>query len=58
MKTKKTNASESYVFDTSALLTLWNDEEGADTVEDLLISGAQRLRFLYDLHGGPLPCLK
>jgi predicted nucleic acid-binding protein len=40
MKTKRTNASESYVFDTSALLTLWNDEDGADTVENLLLSGA------------------
>ncbi len=40
MKTKKANVSESYVFDTSALLTLWNDEDGADTVEDLLRSGA------------------
>jgi predicted nucleic acid-binding protein len=32
--------AESYVFDTSALLTLWNDEEGADVVENLLRSGA------------------
>ncbi|NTW36283.1 MAG: type II toxin-antitoxin system VapC family toxin [Syntrophobacteraceae bacterium] len=32
--------AESYVFDTSALLTLWNDEEGADEVERLLRSGA------------------
>lgn len=30
---------DSYVFDTSALLTLWNDEEGADFVEKLLRSG-------------------
>jgi predicted nucleic acid-binding protein len=30
---------DSYVFDTSALLTLWNDEEGADFVENLLRSG-------------------
>ncbi len=35
---KKTKAAESYVVDTSALLTLWNDEEGADAVEHLLRS--------------------
>jgi ribonuclease VapC len=35
---KKTKLSDSYVFDTSALLTLWNDEEGADVVGDLLRS--------------------
>jgi predicted nucleic acid-binding protein len=35
---KKTKATNSYVFDTSALLTLWNDEEGADAVEQLLRS--------------------
>ena len=38
---KKTKAIDSYVFDTSALLTLWNDEEGADSVEHLLRSGAR-----------------
>lgn len=38
---KKIEATESYVFDTSALLTLWNDEEGADSVEHLLRSGAR-----------------
>lgn len=32
--------AESYVFDTSALLTLWNDEEGADVVEHLIRTGA------------------
>jgi len=32
--------SESYVLDTSALLTLWNDEEGVDFVDDVLRSGA------------------
>jgi predicted nucleic acid-binding protein len=37
---KKTITSESYVLDTSALLTLWNDEKGADFVDDLLRSGA------------------
>jgi len=37
---KKTKATDSYVFDTSALLTLWNDEEGADSVEHLLRSNA------------------
>ena len=35
---KKTKATNSYVFDTSALLALWNDEEGAETVENLLRS--------------------
>jgi len=35
---KKTKRSEVYVFDTSALLTLWNNEEGADEVERLLRS--------------------
>ena len=35
---KKTKTTNSYVFDTSALLTLWNDEEGADIVEHLLRS--------------------
>jgi len=34
----KMKTTDSYVFDTSALLTLWNDEEGADTVEHLLRS--------------------
>ena len=38
MKKKKT--SDSYVLDTSALLTLWNDEEGADTVESILRSNS------------------
>ena len=37
---KKTQATDSYVFDTSALLTLWNDEEGADWVEEVLRSNA------------------
>lgn len=41
MKMKKTKTTDSYVFDTSALLTLWNDEEGADSVEQMLRSGAQ-----------------
>jgi predicted nucleic acid-binding protein len=36
----KTKQSEGYVFDTSALLTLWNNEEGADEVERLLRSNA------------------
>ena len=35
---EKTEATDSYVFDTSALLTLWNDEEGADSVEHILRS--------------------
>lgn len=37
---KKTGATESYVLDTSALLTLWNDEEGAEAVEHILRSGS------------------
>lgn len=32
---KKTE-NESYVLDTSAILALWNDEEGADVVEQIL----------------------
>ena len=32
--------TDSLVFDTSALLTLWYDEGGADVVEELLRSGA------------------
>jgi predicted nucleic acid-binding protein len=34
-----TQTTDSYVFDTSALLTLWNDEEGADLADHLLRSG-------------------
>ena len=30
---KQTDRADSYVLDTSAILTLWNDEEGADIVE-------------------------
>ncbi len=37
---QKREAVDSYVFDTSALLTLWNDENGADSVERLLRSEA------------------
>lgn len=40
---KKTNSKDktvSYLFDTSALLTLWNNEEGADEVEEILRSNA------------------
>ncbi len=37
---KKTKTADSYVVDTSALLTLWNDEEGADAVERLLRSNS------------------
>mgnify|MGYP001560183208 CR=1 FL=1 len=39
-KIKKIDESISYVLDTSALLALWNDEEGADAVEYILRSGA------------------
>jgi predicted nucleic acid-binding protein len=38
---RKTKATDSYVFDTSALLTLWNDEEGADLLENLLREGVE-----------------
>lgn len=41
MKIEKKDSVESFLFDTSALLTLWNDEEGADMVEDILRSGAR-----------------
>ena len=37
---RKTDNAESYVLDTSAIFALWNDEEGADTVEHILHSGA------------------
>ena len=37
---RKTDNAESYVLDTSAVFALWNDEEGADTVEHVLHSGA------------------
>jgi len=39
MKIKRTETINRYVFDTSALLTLWNDEEGADLVDNILRSG-------------------
>ncbi len=39
-KMKKTDKPVSYVFDTSAILTLWNNEEGADIVEHILRSEA------------------
>jgi len=35
-----TNDPVSFVLDTSAILALWNDEDGADTVEHILRSGA------------------
>ncbi len=38
-KIKKTIKAVSYVLDTSAILALWNNEDGADTVEDVLNSG-------------------
>lgn len=41
MKIEKTQATDLYLFDTSALLTLWNDEEGADLAENILRSNAQ-----------------
>jgi len=37
---QKADNAESYVLDTSAIFALWNDEEGADTVEHILHSGA------------------
>ncbi len=39
-KIKETKTPDSYVLDTSAILTLWNDENGADTVEQILRSNA------------------
>lgn len=39
MKTNKTKPTDLYLLDTSALLTIWNDEEGADLVENLLRAG-------------------
>ncbi len=38
---EETAATDSYVLDTSALLTLWNDEQGADSVEHVLRSNAK-----------------
>ncbi|MDZ4383198.1 MAG: PIN domain-containing protein [Thermodesulfovibrionia bacterium] len=38
-KIKRSDEHISYVLDTSALLTLWNDEEGADIVERIMRSG-------------------
>jgi len=40
---QKADNAESYVLDTSAIFALWNDEEGADTVEHILHSGARVL---------------
>jgi ribonuclease VapC len=37
---KKPDEGVSYVLDTSAILSLWNDEEGADIVEHILRSDA------------------
>jgi len=37
---RKPDKALSYVLDTSAILSLWNDEEGADIVEDILRSNA------------------
>ncbi len=37
---KGNKSTDSYVFDASALLTLWSDEEGADSVESILRSEA------------------
>ncbi|MBA4394491.1 MAG: VapC toxin family PIN domain ribonuclease [Desulfobacca sp.] len=38
-KSKATKSAKGYVLDSSALLTLWNDEAGADVVEGILHSG-------------------
>jgi predicted nucleic acid-binding protein len=35
---KERNKAKSYVLDSSAILALWNDEEGAETVEQILRS--------------------
>lgn len=40
---QKADNAESFVLDTSAIFALWNDEEGADTVEHILHSGAPAL---------------
>jgi len=40
---QKADNAESYVLVTSAIFALWNDEEGGDTVEHILHSGAQGL---------------
>ena len=49
---KKTEIPDSYVLDTSAILTLWNNEEGADTVEDILRSNATvRVSFMSFMEG-------
>ena len=37
-----TENPESFVLDTSAILTLWNEEEGAATVDKILRDGARR----------------
>ena len=49
---KKTEIPDSYVLDTSAILTLWNDEDGADIVEDILRSNATvRVSFMSFMEG-------
>lgn len=49
---KKTETPDSYVLDTSAILTLWNDEEGADIVEHILRSNAViRVSFMSFMEG-------
>jgi len=49
---KKTETPDSYVLDTSAILTLWNDEEGADIVEHILRSNATiRVSFMSFMEG-------
>ena len=55
---KEESPAESVVLDSSALLTLWNDEEGADRVAELLGSGKENLCFLYDADGVPLSDLE
>ena len=36
---KEKGKAKSYVLDSSAILELWNDEDGAETVEKILRSG-------------------
>jgi len=43
----KTKKSDSYVLDTSALLTFWNNEEGADEVERILRNAPSRGKVFY-----------
>lgn len=43
---KKKEINKKYLLDTSAILTLWNAEDGADTVENILKSGSDASVFV------------